>query len=629
MEETKPLYPTMKESAPLAPIAAIADFNFSGKTAAANRLFLLGKGVKFFELPARKGCGVNENSSSCALTEGCEWTQFLLPEFNFCRPIREKSEAEDAIERAIRRSQDIIGFTPTNETLNLLASQTYESVVDDGKKAAIMQERALAGQIATFVVNKISTSPSWATEQFPAGGCGTLDLRSFSIDQKTPITGGASVAISPGDVIIYGYGTDYNEFSSNKFTRKWVIYLGRFPTPDGRFEDWGVMADGENFDSAEMFVRDAIKKTGDEPYSYNLVGMVRPIKLESMAKSNMIQRDRVNIPASDKRSLMDIVMGSLSAVGIFTFQLARSNSQHFAMYVVTGKWTSEQAERYTEYIQSSRPGRVLKLGFAGGVPQMPVVEPTRDLTKNGEFCTFKSPLKCLFKEDMEAYSEFEAQEIQLEIYQTSLKELMEKGKPIKQMYLPMDIFERITANWEADVNILKQKLVAIEEWLNGRAKFLTERLNEYLLIKTEGRYFCWQRRDFIEIITKQVISGHVPHDPVLMHAVSPEDYTYITGAYLSDELNRATMQKIRAEGEDTKVVKDGPRSGAERRGRSRRGIPYTTRKQSVVSPITLPLEQSEKERMIANAADYQQPGKFFTEAPVPGMFVTPSAPPQE
>jgi hypothetical protein len=97
-----------------------------------------------------------------------------------------------------------------------------------------------------------------------------------------------------------------------------------------------------------------------------------------------------------------------------------------------------------------------------------------------------------------------------------------------------EAYERAIANIDADIAGIVERIVRFRESIDELKPRLIAEMSKFILLKTDGRRFCWNKNMLARLLETQVREGKGPYDPVTRNPILPHDYTKITGLRLDE-----------------------------------------------------------------------------------------------
>ena len=559
--------------------------------------------VHYFEIPSKE-CASATDRAECDAIEGCEWIGSMMTEFDVCRrrlPEKIRS-ARDSLADLIEKSTNIVGYTPTADDVKRLVATTIlsEKTVPPHIAELSRRQRELGARFLSFFARRLLDHPTWSSVQFDDAPVG-MAPGSGGILGTPPqfVQGGMSRLIeivppvysneimydrvekvlSPGDIIVIGNIDTHRDPNMRRVLAgaivredvyfKTVVFLGRLSRDetmkvfvDARQEVWDkgaknwydicLMADGETEAGAKRFITNAMKigaPSMEKDYAYMETGYIRLVDLESEIDGADYVRVAEVAPET-RKNLMEIYTMGLSSIGLYAFQLQRSNGYHFANYIVTGRWVDSNSELHrsafkydTRAFFSMYPDPV-RLGVIVPDVSNRVFSRLRYInvrlrSTNGQTCSILTPIRCMIREKqliydrmMQLLSEIERNEDRAQVLMHEKEEAddklgritdREQAEGFDKAYV--NLIAKIQADIDDMTDVTDEQRSVAEAYI---AIILSE-IKDFVLIRSNGRYFCWDREYLARLLISQAMRGDGPYDPVTLLPMSMKDLWFVIG----------------------------------------------------------------------------------------------------
>jgi pimeloyl-ACP methyl ester carboxylesterase len=532
------------------------------------------------------------DAADCSGRRGCEWVDAALEEFGVCRrrPSGGEAAAMKLLGRLIERSSRIMGYLPTPEDMSRLAATTLSSdVVPPHTKDIIARQRAIGANFLRFFVDLALDRPEWATTDHAAllarphraeksgavvatgGSAGDVLERKPSADAHPSGPFAASPRrVFPGDVVALGLvdeGEDPGAAFADPRRRKYVtfrsiVFLGRLSidnvravvgpalwddetwrSPSGTHCDVGLMAEGETEHAARAFIEKAshTARGGDV---YFELGHVRIVEM-----GRHLERAAYVEVSAHTRDLIGVYAMGLSGIGLYTFQLQRSSSSHFANYVATGRWVDPNADMHKNAFRYRVPADEIMFDptrYGATTTSRPpppgvrIAPPGFRIGGGGALCTAQTPVRCMAKDSQIVYHKMVELMVDMKLNKERRRILGSEREAMQKKIAGLTAREAssdglkaayadLSAHISADIDGIDRIVAECDRRLEALVPTVLAELGGLVSLRSNRRFFCWDRAALTDHLRAQIAAGQRPHDPVTLNPICPEHLQTIFG----------------------------------------------------------------------------------------------------
>jgi hypothetical protein len=539
----------------------------------------------YYEIPS-KPCNFS-TPEECNAHAGCQWIQSLIPEFSLCRRRLTETlvKARSELANLIEESSHIVGYAPTPEDMNrLVATTIINKAIPDTLIHSIKTQRVIGGEFLQFLSELLQAWPDWVNAPVSAPGLPIVyvpgmgppvNMGAVSYITEKLILGTHSVSfvhrqsyIHPGDIIDLGYSEGFNAAAAfvstpHVYSFRAIVFLGAIQSDivqniftktreypwkvqQPKWVNIGIMAEGEIEHSVKTFITNATTPMGLDEY-YEL-GFTRLVDVDDYVQRAQYVEIITRDPATS-RNILSMYALAFCSLGLYTFQLQRSSSHHFASFLVTGRWIDPHNDQYDNVLKYGQASGFSKLFHSRTRIPLNTLQSQFALGGTSRCTMVSQPIRCLMKDKQELYdviinlaADIASDKIQI----GTMRDEQEKTRQRKDSMTDREIqfgmgatIDAVLANIDQDAANLGRKIGNSTKLLDKYKFELLATMEHYILLKSEGRFFCWHRTILDQKLRAQVAENKSPHDPVTLNGISARDFRLITGTELPPKL--ATM----------------------------------------------------------------------------------------